>query len=170
MLFALIVGALVTLVSGRHDGLGGTLLSTAGAVKLFPLALLVPLLAQRRWRALGAGIVVLLASSLLGIVLGGGLSVNLQWLTTVLPGIVGGFASPNNQSALAALVRLGSPVDVEPLMILGAPARLTVLPLVDAPALLRGIGIACCACLVLQHWLFCSNTGDAVETQHICHS
>jgi hypothetical protein len=72
----------------------------------------------------------------------------LVWLTEVLPGLIGGFASPNNQSVLAAAVRLGVPTEVAPIGLFGAPPRLTMPALLDAPLLFRGVGVALCALLV----------------------
>lgn len=143
--FALIAGSLVMLTAGRRGGVGGGLLGLLGAVKLFPLVLALPLLPHRRWRAVAGLSVALVGTAAVGIVAGGGLAASRIWLTDILPSIVGGFASPNNQSVLAAAVRLGTPTEVEPLTLFGAPPRMQLLPLVNAPLLFRGVGLLLCA-------------------------
>ena len=156
---ALLVGALVIIHVQRGEGFSGALLGFLGMVKLFPILLLLPLLPHQRWRAVGGFIAVLIGSAVLGIVAGGGLEETTFWPTEVLPSIIGGFSSPNNQSLLAAVTRLGVSTQVEPVPLLGAPPQLQVMPLIDAPLLLRGVGIAFCILVaittivvVIHHW------------------
>jgi hypothetical protein len=149
ILLASISGATLILSKGSRNRLGGGLLGIAGGIKLFPLGLVLPLLAHRRWGAIGGAIIGLALFTLIGIVAGGGPATSVVWLTEVLPGIVGGFNSPNNQSVLAAALRLGSPTDVTPIGLFGAPPQITVQPLVNAPLLLRGVGIVLCTLIVV---------------------
>ncbi|NJO84450.1 MAG: DUF2029 domain-containing protein [Blastochloris sp.] len=143
--FALIVGSLVLITTRRSDRIGGGLIGLLGAVKLFPLALALPLLPHRRWQAIAGLGVAFVGTAIVGIVAGGGLAVTRTWLTDILPAIAGGFASPNNQSVLAAALRLGAPTEIEPLPLFGAPARIQLLPIVNAPLVFRGVGLFLCA-------------------------
>lgn len=67
----------------------------------------------------------------------------------MLPAIASGFASPNNQSVLAAITRLGAPTPVEPLALFGAPPTLVLAPWLAAPELARALGLIVSAALGL---------------------
>jgi hypothetical protein len=151
LLLTLAAGALVILRRNRRGAeiAGGALIGAAAAIKLFPLLWALPLLIRRRWLALAGLVAALLTSILIGIIAGGGVAVSAVWLTGVLPMIAGGFASPNNQSVLAAITRLGAPTPVEPLALFGASPTLVLEPWLAAPDLARALGLIASAALGL---------------------
>src|SRR4029079_14545837 len=78
----------------RRDAAGGALLGLAIAVKIFPALLLVVLAVQRRWRAVAATLVAVLALFLLALLVLGWGTMSL-FLREHLPAVASGRAFPN---------------------------------------------------------------------------
>ncbi len=90
LLLLLITAACFSYLRG-HRVLAAALVAIAGACKIFPLLLFVFFLQRRHWRALIAGIAVVLAAVALSIGVFG-LNANRTWLFEILPWVMRGEA------------------------------------------------------------------------------
>src|SRR5205823_7206210 len=102
---AIVILALALLVEGR-DTSGGVVLGVAIAMKLFPVLLIVPLMARRRFRAVAAAAIVCVVVGLATIAALGPHDVGPALRSTRQATTVGlGTPTPHNQSIPGVILR-----------------------------------------------------------------
>lgn len=105
-LFGLLAGAIVAL-GRRSDVVGGILIGTAAALRIYPVVLLVPLVAAGRWRAVAAAVAAIGGWTVLGLLAAGpGATQTFVSLLVSLQGVEAGSSNiaPEDPARYAAVV------------------------------------------------------------------
>ena len=134
--------------------LAGLFIGLAATIKVYPVIILILFVLYRRWRIALASAATILATSLIGVWLGNGLTNSIRWVSLVFPNI-SDRQFPVNQSLRSAAERLFSPHEFSvPVLSADNFIQVTIKPLIDAPfvaiALAAGGTVAILSLVITQ--------------------